>query len=98
MIFLSLILTLAIISCQLIKIPFFGSGGFSILDIVIIFFCTFGLVKKKFRLGKPPLPIIAALVFIFISIISLVFTPIRLTFPQYLISFSYTLRFFLYIL
>ena len=98
MIFLSLILTLAIISGQLIKIPFFGSGGFSILDIVIIFFCTFGLVKKKFRLGKPPLPIIAALVFIFISTISLVFTPIRLTFPQYLISFSYTLRFFLYIL
>lgn len=93
-----LIITAGIISGQLIKIPLLGSGGLSILDLVIICFCIFGLVKKKFHLVKPPISILSALVFISISTISLVFSPINLMFSEYLISFSYIIRFSIYIL
>lgn len=93
-----LIITVGIISGQLIKIPLLGSGGLSILDLVIICFCIFGLVEKKFHLVKPPISILSALVFISISTISLVFSPINLMFSEYLISFSYIIRFSLYVL
>ena len=73
--FYSLILTLAILGGQLIKVPI-GGGGITLLDIAVIGFCILGLLKIKFQLKKPPFFIKASFIFIFISLISLVFTPI----------------------
>lgn len=93
----SWILALALISGQLIKLPL-GSGGVSLLDGVILFLCLLGLVNLKFKLIKPPTFIKAALVFIVIAVLSLIMTPLKLTFPEYINSFLYTVRFSSFIL
>lgn len=90
------ILTLSIISGQLIKIPF-GLGGITLLDIAVMILVTFHLFKK-FRLKKPPLFIKGGLLFLIICIISLSLTPLNLSSIQYLNSFSYTVRFGFYLL
>lgn len=95
--FWNLLIILAIISGQLIKIPI-GNGGITLLDSAIIAFCLFGLYRLKFHLKKPPQFIIAAGAFILITIVSLIFSPLRLTWGEYLLSFFYTIRFSSYIL
>lgn len=89
----SLILTLSIISGQLIKIPLFGSSGITILDIVTAFLCLVGIFSLKLRLKKPPLFIKGAIVFIFIATLSLIFTPLHMQLSEYITSFLYTVRF-----
>lgn len=93
----SLILTLALILGQLIKLPL-GNGGMTILDITVSVFCILGLLKLKIKLKKPPQFLFTAMVFILIATLSLILTPLNLQLSQYLISFSYTIRFSLYIL
>lgn len=92
------ILALAIAAGQLIRVPIGTQGGITILDITASLFCFWGLLKLKLRLHKPPPQIIAALFFILIAIISLVFTPLHPRIEEYMISFSYTARFLLYVL
>lgn len=93
------ILILSIITGQLIKLPIGPSGtGLSLLDLVVVLLAAFGLLKLKFRLKRPPLFLKGALVFTAVAVFSLIFTPLHLSLMQYLISFSYTLRFFLYLL
>lgn len=94
----NILLALSIISGQLIKIPLGGSGGLTLIDAVLIIFCFWGLVITKIKLKKPPFWIISSLLFITVSVLSLGFTPVKLTIAQYLTSFSYTIRFILYIL
>lgn len=94
---LAWILTFAITAGQLIRIPV-GQGGITILDLSVILFCLLGVIKLKFKFRKPPVQIITALVFIFIASASLLLTPLHLKLNEYLISFSYTVRFFLYLL
>lgn len=94
---LVLILAFALTAGQLIRIPF-AQGGITILDITIALFCLGGLLKTKFKLSKPPAQISAALVFISLAIISLIFSPLHLKFSEYIVSFAYTIRFALYIL
>lgn len=84
-------------SGQLIRIPF-GSGAITLLDITVFLFSVAGLIKLKFKLQKPPLPVFAALLFIVIAIISLALTPLSLQVGEYVNAFSYTLRFSLYVL
>lgn len=91
------ILALAITSGQLIKVPV-GLGGISVLDIFIFLFCLWGLYKINLHLKKPPIWLLAALFFVLISIISLLLTPLHLEANEYLMSFSYTIRFFFYLL
>lgn len=95
---LVLILALAVASGQLIKVPVGVQGGITVLDMTISLFCFWGLLKTKFHLKKPPSQIIAALVFVAVATTSLMFTPLHLNFNEYVLSFSYTLRFFLYVL
>lgn len=95
--FLISILALAISTGQLLKIPF-GTGGITILDITIALLCLGGLIKLKLNLKKPPRQILSAIIFISIAAISLLLTPLHLMKTEYIISFSYTLRFFLYVL
>ncbi len=93
----SLILTLAIVSGQLIRIPL-GQGGLTLLDITVIILTFYGLVKIKFRLKSAPLFIKLAFTFAVIGLISLILTPLKLNFWEFFISISYIIRFILYVL
>ncbi|TSC85390.1 MAG: Uncharacterized protein G01um10147_1166 [Microgenomates group bacterium Gr01-1014_7] len=95
---LSLILALAIITGQLVRIPVGTNGRLILLDIVVAFLCLLGLFQSKFKLIKPPLFIKGATVFITVCCLSLIFTPLHLNFSQYLTAFLYIIRFSLYIL
>lgn len=95
--FYVLIITLAIITGQLIKIPLIGSGA-TILDLVTIIFCLIGIINIKFKLTKPPFFILSALIFILISTLSLIFTPLSLSLNQYFSSFLYIIRFSIFVL
>ncbi len=94
---LGLIITLAIICGQLVKIPIRG-GGATLIDLAVIGVCLIGLYQIKFKLKKPPAYILAGLSFCLIAIISLIFTPLSLTTKEYSVSIFYTLRFSSYIL
>lgn len=83
---------------QIIKFPFQGYGGISLLDIFIFFTCFFLLLKTKLKLKAPPLFLYMAIFFIFTAILSLLLSPLTLTPTENLVSFSYTVRFFFYIL
>ncbi|OGE26156.1 hypothetical protein A3C26_01365 [Candidatus Daviesbacteria bacterium RIFCSPHIGHO2_02_FULL_39_12] len=96
--FVTLILTLAILSGQLIKIPLLPQGGLTVLDFTVISLVFFGLIKLKLRLKSPPFFIKTALFFITVCLISLAITPLSLNLSQYLISVSYTLRLLFYII
>jgi len=93
----SLIITLATVTGQLIRIPV-SSGGITLLDTVVFIFCFLGLIKLKFQLKKPPLFLIAAFIFILVAIMSLIVTPLHLQFSEYVTSFLYIIRLSLYIL
>ncbi len=91
------ILTLAIVAGQLIKLPIGGSGP-TLLDLVVLVFCLLKIFKLKAFLKEPPLYIKAGLVFILVTLLSLILTPLKLTIPEYLISSLYIVRFFIFIL
>lgn len=91
------ILTLAIISGQLIRLPFGTGGGITLLDISVILLCLISLIRLKFSLKKPPLFIFAAVSFILVALFSLLLTPLHLNQIEYFISLSYIVRFSLYI-
>lgn len=95
-ILLTSILAFAVTAGQLIRIPI-GIGAITILDITISLFCLGGILRLKFNLKKPPRQIFAALIFLSLATISLIFTPLNLTKEEHFISFSYTVRFFLYV-
>ena len=92
------ILTLAIISGQLIKIPIGTHGGATLLDVTVIALCLLGLWRLKFNLGKPPPVILGAIFFIAVATLSLILTPLTLDPIQTMTSFSYTIRFFVFVL
>ncbi len=91
-----LILTLAIVTGQLIKIPVGINSGVTILDVVVGILCLIGILKTKFSRLLFPLHLQIILLFTAIAIISLVLTPLHLNFSEYLISFFYIVRLFLY--
>lgn len=95
---ISLILTLAIIAGQLIKVPQINGGGVTLIDLTVLIITFIGLTKLKFKLKKPPLFITGALVFTIVAIFSLALTPLKLQPSQFLISFFYTVRFTAYAL
>ena len=95
---ISVILVLSILAGQLIKFPLFGIQGPTLLDFSAFLICLFGIYKLKFKLKKPDSIIIYGLFFILIALLSLIFTPLHLTFSEFMISFSYTLRFLIYLL
>ncbi|MDP3732940.1 MAG: O-antigen ligase family protein [Candidatus Daviesbacteria bacterium] len=92
------ILTLAIITGQLIKLPLSQNSGITLLDTTVLVLCIFGLFRLRFKLKKPPIFVKSALFFILIALFSLILTPLRLSLPEYLTSFLYTGRFVAYIL
>lgn len=91
------ILTLSIISGQLIKLPIINLGV-TILDLTVLAFCCYGIFKIKFHLKKPPLFVKFSLPFIFICLISLILTPLNLNLIQELSSLAYIIRFTSFIL
>ncbi len=95
--FLSILLLLSILAGQLLKFPTSGSQGPILLDCFIIIFCFYSFFKLRFKLNKPPVFIKFGFIFVFLQILSLIFTPLHLSFPEYFSSFSYSLRFILYL-
>ena len=93
----TILLTLSIISGQLLKLSIGTQGGLTALDIAVIFLCIWGAFTLKFKLTKPTLWIKTAFIFICIAIVSLLLTPLALTQNELFTAFSYTIRFFLYI-
>lgn len=91
------ILALAIAAGQLIKISLGANGGITLLDVVVALFCSLGIIKLRFKLKKPPQQIFAALIFAAAAAVSLMLTSLNLKITDYLVSFSYTLRFLLYV-
>lgn len=94
---LVLILALAVAAGQLFRVPIGIQGGITILDITVSLLCLVGLLKLKFNLKKPPPQVIFAIIFLSLTIISLILTPLHLTNTEIITSFSYTARFFLYV-
>lgn len=90
-------LIFAISAGQLIKIPIAASAGPILLDITVLILCVVGIFKSRLKLKTPPLFIKAGLIFTFICIASLAFTPLHLNNLEYIASFSYILRFFCYL-
>ncbi|MEK7616812.1 MAG: O-antigen ligase family protein [Patescibacteria group bacterium] len=93
----AILLVLSLSFGQLIKVPIETQGGLILLDLAVIILCVLGLFHTSFRLAKPPIWVKAALAFIMVATASLIFTPLTLTPFEYFISFSYIIRFSLYI-
>lgn len=89
---------LSFIAGQLIKIPFWGYGGLTLLDLFVFFISLLLLWRLKLKLNTPPLFISASIIFIFFASLSLLLSPLDLSPTETFISFSYTVRFFVYIL
>ncbi len=95
---MELLLVLSILTGQLVKIPLAGNPGLILLDLAVIIFSFWGLIKLKFHLKKPTLLITLPLLFFFVSVTCLAVTPLKLSLQQNLISLSYGIRFFIYVL
>lgn len=95
---IEIILIISILAGQLIKFPLFGIQGPMLLDVSVILLSIIGIYQTRFKFKKPSVPIKIGFLFILVSMLSLVFTPLHLTLNEYLISSSYTLRFTLYLL
>ncbi len=83
------ILTLVIISGQLIRIPF-GAGNLTPVDIGLIITSIFLIFKIK--LYNPPLFIKFFLAFLATGLISLIFSPLNLSFTEFSNSLFYLIR------
>ena len=92
-----ILLTLSIISGQLVKLPFGTYGGINLLDISVIILCSLGVFRIGLKIRKPPLWIIASLSFIAVALLSLIFTPITLGLNEYFTSVAYAIRFSFYV-
>lgn len=92
------ILAFSIICGQLIKVPISNLSGPIFLDIsvLIISFIIIFLKLKDLKQIHLNLSIKLGLIFIIVSLFSLIFTPINLNFNQLLISFFYLTRFISY--
>ncbi|MBI3109451.1 O-antigen ligase family protein [Candidatus Daviesbacteria bacterium] len=91
------ILTLSIVAGQLVRVPL-GPGAITLLDLMVLTFVIFYLLKFRFKFQKTPSYIKSAFLFIAVASLSLLLTPLQLTFQDRAVSFSYTLRFMLIIL
>lgn len=96
--FLPLILTLSILTGQLIKLPVFAGSGATFLDAVTAILVLIGLIQIKFRLKTPPLFIKTVFLFMTVAVLSLILSPLKVSPFEAVISFLYLVRFGLYFL
>lgn len=92
-----LILLAGLVSGQLIKFSSQGSSGPILLDLSVILFDILALINLKFQLKKPPVILKLIFLFIIVSFISIIFTPLVLNTDEYINSLSYSVRFISYI-
>ncbi len=86
------LLIIGFIAGQIIKFPS-QNQGLILLDIALFLIAIINLPRIKDLTWSIPLVYRFSLIFIFISILSLLFTPLNLTNLEYLYSFFYILRF-----
>lgn len=96
--FVELIVTLAIFTGQIVKIPLSNFGGLTILDISAFLLVGWGLLKLKLRLKKPPLYMNIGLAFTFLGLSSLAITPLHLSPTEFLASIFYPIRLAVFLL
>lgn len=89
------ILTLSLVSGQLVRIPI-GQGAITLLDLVVFSFVSINLGKINFK--KMPFFAKGAFLFIAVASLSLLLTPLQLEPQEWIVSFSYLLRFSFYIM
>lgn len=94
----TVLLILGIISGQLIKLPVGGLSGATALDLAVIISNLILLSKVRPKPLHFPLWTKTFLVFLIITILSLIFTPLSLTLSQSLSSLAYTTRLTNYLL
>lgn len=94
---IQIFLIISILAGELVKFPLFGIQGPILLDIWVFTVCIIGIFKIRFKLKKPNLIILSGLLFSLIATLSLILTHLHLSYGEYIISFSYTLRFLLYL-
>lgn len=94
----SLFLIAVIISGQIVKFPSGSLGGLTFLDLAVIILDILGLIQIHFKLQKANLIILAALSFLVVGFLSLLFTPLKLSWTEYILSAGYGFRFFIYLL
>ena len=94
------LIILGFVGGQLLKLPYFNLGGITALDLLCLIFCLLSIFKLLGQKIKINLPIYFkfGLSFIGICLISLLLSPLHLTTIERLVSFSYTIRFGIYLL
>lgn len=92
----AIVLILGITSGQLLRVGV-GGGGLIGLDLAAVFLLVFGLIKLNFKLSSFPNFVLSAILFSGMGVLALIFSPLHLTLSEKLISFSYNLRFLLYL-
>lgn len=96
--FPALILTLTIITGQLIRLPIGTHGGVTLLDATVVILTGYGFFKSKFHLQDLPLFLKIFFMFILTAILSLILTPLHLTAAEYSTSLFYIIRLVFYFL
>ncbi len=95
---ISLLLIIAIVTGQILKIPLFSQGGLTVLDILITCLTLAGLFKIKKSQISITIPELGVVVFLIIATVSLILTPIKLTHFEFLTSLAYLIRLAIYLL
>src|SRR5258708_1648318 len=90
------LLFLGLAAGELLRLPIFNSGGVILLDISLVIFGLASLLKYH-RFKSPPFSIKVGVVFVVISLLSQLFSPLSLSFNERLIGVSYIIRFLLYL-
>lgn len=91
------LISLGFIAGQIGKVPFFDFGGITTLDLLLFFICFLAIILRKFKFNPSNLPFKAGLVFVMVCLISLIFSPLNLNPLEKTVSFSYLVRFLVYL-
>lgn len=92
------ILIISIIAGQLIKLPQGNQSGLTLLDISVLFLDIIFLFTLKFHLPSTPKWVKVGIIFISLSFLSLLLTPLKLSQQEIIISSLYIFRFLTYFL
>lgn len=96
---MDLILALALIAGQLIKLPILSNGAMTVLDLTVAGYLLLAVIRRKISLpgSKTPGFFWFGLLFSATALIALVFTPLRLSLDQVFLSAAYLARFLIYL-
>lgn len=95
---LALVILLAVLAGELLRVPFLSSGNIIVLDLAVFVLVIYGFLKSKLNFRSIPSFFKLGVIFTLIGFLALIITPLKLSLNQFLISLSYDFRFLLYLL